>query len=104
MINMEGFSLEELKILSNDINKELHVRDMGSINEARKEAKRIIDKYNVDISDLVSGTSNIMEGKVSVAKYQHKLDSRTWSGRGRKPLWIKEWEERGNDLEDLRIS
>lgn len=27
----------------------------------------------------------------------------SWTGKGRKPNWIKAWEQEGNDINDLKI-
>lgn len=41
---------------------------------------------------------------IPVATYQHPEEpGTTWSGRGRKPGWILEWIEKGNDVGALRL-
>lgn len=42
------------------------------------------------------------EGRVE-PKFRHPTMNVTWTGRGRVPLWIEEYEANGGDREDLRI-
>lgn len=36
--------------------------------------------------------------------YQHPDDKTlTWTGRGRKPLWVNDWEKQGGSLDDIKV-
>ena len=52
------------------------------------------------------GTKSTKRKKASAipARYRHPADSTlTWTGRGLKPKWVKEWIGSGKSLEDLKI-
>ena len=43
-------------------------------------------------------------GSKVAAKYRHpQKPGLVWSGRGRRPLWVVEWQNTGGKLEDLAV-
>ncbi len=76
------------------------------------EVKLKIEQYGITAKDLgfatatpVATVAAIKNSKGEVApKYQSQAGDKTWSGRGRKPLWVQEHLDNGGNLEDLLIS
>lgn len=103
-MNLSKYSTQELYELKKDIDKELKSRRKEDAKKAQKELKSVAEKYGFNLNDLISGqTPRGGRGKAA-ARFQHPDDpSKTWSGRGRKPVWIKEWEAAGKSLDDLRV-
>lgn len=102
-MNLAKYSSQDLRNLKADIDKELKKRRKQEVKEAQKELKTVAERYGFSLAELVSGQAPKASGKRAV-KYQHPDDpSKGWSGRGRKPAWVKEWEGSGRSLEDLRV-
>lgn len=64
-----------------------------------KEIKRDIEKYGLTAEDL--GLSSRRRRSKVAPKY--KSGDKTWSGRGRKPHWVKGHLEAGGKLSDLVV-
>lgn len=104
--DLAGMSLSELKQLQNAV----AVAIASQEKKARKEAKATIEKtareMGFSIGELFGGDAAKGSGKqqASAPKYADPADpSRTWTGRGRKPNWVKAYLEEGKSLDDLAI-
>lgn len=103
-MDLTKYSSQELNQLKKDIDKELRKRRRQDVKEAQKELKQVAEKYGLAVADLVTGTSAKSSKGSGAVRFRHPDDpSKGWSGRGRKPAWIKEWEAKGRSLEDLRV-
>lgn len=103
-MDLSKYDSRELQQLKKDIDKELRRRRKQDVKEAQKELKSIADRYGLTVSDLVAG-AGVKSGKTkATVRFRHPDDpSKGWSGRGRKPAWIKDWEAKGRSLDDLRV-
>lgn len=102
-MDLTSYTVEQLRQLKKDIDKEMTERRKENAKRAQQEIKKIAESYGFNLSDLMSGQPVRARSKAK-AQFQNPRDeSQTWSGRGRKPAWVKEWEAAGNSLEDLRI-
>lgn len=103
-MNLSKYSTEELNQLKRDIDKELKARRKEDAKKAQKELKTVAEKYGFNLNELVGGqVTRTTKGK-GPARYRHPDDpDKTWSGRGRKPVWIKEWEAAGRSLDELKV-
>ncbi len=93
-----------LKILE-EVPVELRKRDKEIRQELRAKIQRMVQEEGYTLEEIYpSGKSKAVTRKAA-PKYQHPDDpSITWTGRGRKPLWVVEaTEEGGKTLEDLKI-
>jgi len=101
-MDLSKYSSAELRQLKKDIDKELSVRRKEEAKQAQQELKDVAEKYGFNLNELVAsqgGKSGRPKGRV---RYRHPDDpSKTWTGRGRKPGWIKEWEATGRPLGQL---
>ncbi|MCG5540212.1 MULTISPECIES: H-NS histone family protein [unclassified Halorhodospira] len=106
-INLEGFTDEELDTLEKRIAREREQRDRNRVVQAEKEIRLVAAKYGVKLEEAlgdINGHSTKPRRRVP-AKYRHPRDpAKTWSGRGRTPRWIQEWEQDGGSREELRIA
>ena len=103
-MDVTQYSNQELNQLKKDIDKELNKRRRQDLKEAQKELKSVAEKYGVALSDLVPGGGSGKSGSASKVRFRHPEDpSKGWSGRGRRPNWVKEWEEKGGRIDDLRV-
>lgn len=103
MVNLAEYDTPSLRKLKADIDKELASRRRNDARLAKQEMRKAAEKYGFSLSELVN-PSTLKGGSSAPAKYQHPNDpSKTWSGRGRKPAWVKEYESSGRSLDELRI-
>ncbi len=87
--------LEEMKTqIENRISK---LRKL-EISEARKQIQEMADRLGVDVSDLVPQLNKL------AAKYVNPKDTtQTWSGRGKRPVWLNNALQKGAKLEDFKV-
>lgn len=105
-MDLSKYSTKKLHELRRDIDKEIGRKRQQERREALREAKQIAEQYGFALDDLVGGTAKA-KGRTSkgAVRFRHPDDnSKTWSGRGRKPVWVKEWEAEGNSVDELRVA
>lgn len=103
-MNLSKYSTQELNQLKRDIDRELKSRRKEDAKKAQKELKSVAEKYGFNLNELVAGQAARTSKGKAPARFRHPDDpGKTWSGRGRKPVWIKEWESAGRSLDELRV-
>ena len=106
-MNPSKYGIKDLERLKKDIDKEIASRRKHEERQAREELKEVAAKYGFTLNELVSGVS-IPKGRSQSKpedKFRHPDDpSKTWTGRGRKPKWVKEWEAAGCSMDDLTVA
>jgi DNA-binding protein H-NS len=91
----------------------------GSFDKAVGQIRDLMEKNEISVADLTEALAEQgKKGKAPKAKspkgekartavkakYRSPTDpSQTWTGRGRKPKWVQEWIDGGNELENLLI-
>ncbi|MCO6441852.1 MAG: H-NS histone family protein [Nitrococcus mobilis] len=107
MMDLSKYTIKDLERLKKDIDKEIASRRKHEERQAREEIKEVAAKYGFTLNELVGGIS-IPKGRSqskAQGKFQHPEDpTKTWTGRGRKPNWVKEWEAAGCSIDDLRAA
>lgn len=101
-MDLSQYSTEQLKNLLDTIPAELKRREKETRVKLRQEFEELAKKHGFSLDELLSESK---PAKGSVApKYRHPNDaSLTWTGRGRKPLWVSSLLDAGNTLESLLI-
>ena len=103
-MNLENMSLDELKALSKDVDKAIESYEARKLNEARAVLEAKARELGVSL-DAVMGGSNGRKKTVIAPKYRHPENpALTWTGRGRTPKWITEYEAQGGSRDDLLIA
>jgi len=103
-MDLTRYNSQELRELQREIEREIRQRRRQEAREAQRELKNVAERYGFSLNELLSGTALKQSGAKGVVRFRHPEDpDKTWSGRGRKPSWIKEWEGAGRSLEDLRV-
>ena len=69
--------------------------------EAIEQVKSLMAQYDITVEDLAKKTSSAAGTKVP-PKWQDPVSGAKWTGRGKKPLFIREAEANGT-LENCRI-
>src|SRR5690554_2798199 len=104
--DLTSATLRELKSLQKQVEREIANRDKRLRKEALNALKEKAKKMGYPLDELLADFPGA-KGKTRAPappKYRSLDDpDRTWSGRGRPPLWIKEAQEKGIDIETMRI-
>lgn len=100
-IDLQKMSKEELVALQKDVSKAISNFDERIKAEALAKLEATAKEMGFSLSDLTGGKK---AGKVNPPKYRNPDDAtKTWTGRGRQPQWIKDALAAGKDLEELAI-
>lgn len=106
-INISLMSSSELQSLRDEIDSELQRR--SDKLSAIEEIKRLATEKGLKVEDLLmelggSKTRTKREGSPVPARYRNPDNkSQTWSGRGKRPLWLNAAMAAGKTLDDLRV-
>lgn len=102
-MDLSSYSRQDLMRLKRQVEHELDNRRRVDQRTARQEVREIAEKYGLSIADLMTGSATAPGRGGDGLHYRHPDNpSLTWSGRGRKPKWLKEWEASGRPLAELR--
>ena len=100
-INLDGLSVEQLEVLKGDIDKAVEGKKTSELLEVRAKLDELIDNSPFTLEEVLEAQK--MRKPVE-PKYRNPNDAnQTWTGRGRKPLWVVEHLENGGSLEEVLI-
>ncbi len=106
-IDLNSLSRKELEALRADVEKALSTLENRERSAALNAAKQAAEAHGFTLDQLtgVSLSKGSSKGKSkNPAKYRNPENPmQTWTGRGRKPQWIKDAEEAGVDISTLEI-
>ena len=103
-VKLEKMSRDELEQLTVAIQDELKKRKVEERKKALAEAEAAAAQYGFSLAELTSGGKASKMKSASVIKYRSPEDpSKTWSGRGRRPEWIKQLDADGR-LDDALVA
>ncbi len=102
--NLDNMSRSELEQLRAAVEKAIKSVDARELQKAREAVERAAAEFGFTLAELTGGFKARKTSAPSKAKYRNPADAnQTWSGRGRKPQWIKDAEEAGTDIESFAI-
>ncbi|MCV6593754.1 MAG: H-NS histone family protein [Silicimonas sp.] len=102
-IDLGKLSLEELKSLQKNVEKEIKTFKSRARDAAMKDLQQVAKKHGLSVDEIL-GKKGKGRKAGSPAKYRNPADDRqTWSGRGRQPTWYKEALSSGKTPESLEI-
>lgn len=101
---IEALELPYLVELSKRLGEHIEQRRKADIVDARRRIESIAQGVGLSVDDLLKMPISGVNGMLP-PKYADPSDpSRTWSGIGRKPFWMRDLMERqGFTLDQLRI-
>jgi len=102
-IDYENLDRSDLLNIMKEIPLELKKRDKSMKKDLREKMHKLAEDAGYSLDDILS-TSKSKPTKKAAPKYVNPDDdSMTWTGRGRKPLWVIAALKSGLTLEDLAI-
>ena len=105
--NVSLMSSSELQLLRDEVDAELKRRE-GKL-AAIEEIKRMAQEKGLKLEELLTelGGSKLRPKREPVAvapRYRNPDNaSQTWSGRGKRPLWLNAALQAGKTLDELRV-
>lgn len=103
-IDFGALSLDELRKLRKDVEKAIETFQERKKAEAREKVQEIAREFGFSLAELAE-QSAVKSRKSAAPKYANPSDpAQTWTGRGRKPLWVVAALAAGKTLDDLKIN
>lgn len=100
-IDLSKLSIEEMEALAKDIEIEINTRREAERERVLEQMRELAASIGTTPEQLFGRTGKAPERTV-VVKYRHPDDpALTWSGRGKRPLWVVEYLAAGKTLEEL---
>ena len=100
-------SIKEKVAQIQSMERELREARAAAVKEAVAEAQGLIDLFGLQASDFHFGDApsrvRVYKARGPVAAKYAGPNGKTWSGRGRTPLWIVAHEEKGGSRNDFLI-
>ncbi|KIA82278.1 hypothetical protein QR66_00005 [Chromobacterium piscinae] len=99
---LKSQSLNELLSLQSQIESIIATKQKEERSEAKRQILELAKQYGLDLTSDFSQVK--IERAPVAAKYRSKIDPNlTWTGRGRKPVWVQTFLDNGGTLEQLAI-
>jgi DNA-binding protein H-NS len=102
--DLTKMDLEALQSLQKDVAKAINDFEARRHREALAAARQTAKEHGFSLEDLVGKSTKPGKSQPLPVKYTDPDNAaNTWSGRGRKPKWIKEALENGKTLEQMEV-
>jgi DNA-binding protein H-NS len=103
-MDLSGLSVAELRALEVQLKSEIKRREHEEMAKAREQILAIANSVGMPLKDLM-GAAPVRARSGSVAvRYRHPSNaSLQWTGRGRQPKWVAEWQQEHQSLDGLRV-
>lgn len=104
-MDLSRLTLSDLRTLQEQVAQEIKLREQQELARAREQIIAIAQSVGMPLKELLSNEVRAREvNGSSTARFRHPGNkSLRWSGRGRKPKWVKDWVASGQPLDALRI-
>lgn len=104
-IDFDALSIDQMNELEANLKKFRESRKRQHLIDAKKEFQTIANSYGFTIEEIVAQKiGKVAAAKTVEAKYRDpEVGSRTWTGRGKKPLWVQAAQDSGISLDEMRI-
>ncbi|MEZ5479411.1 MAG: H-NS histone family protein [Thiolinea sp.] len=100
-INLDNLSVSELEQLKSGIDTAIEKNRLKELWDLREKIDDLVDNSPFTLEEVLEARSM---RKPVPPKYRNPDDaSQTWTGRGRKPLWVEACLENGKTMEELEI-
>jgi len=104
-VDLNGCEMDDLKQFRQKLDKEIKLRELDQARVARKALRETAKSYGFNLNDLVKTESSARNRpRKPRVRFRHPdAPEKTWGGRGRKPAWVREWQEAGGTLDAIRV-
>lgn len=103
-IDLTEYSINDLKQLIADANKEIERQQKNQVRDIRQQMERLADELGMTPEQILSFSKRKTNAPIGDPKYCNPADTtQTWTGRGKRPKWFNEEIEKGTDPETMLI-
>lgn len=105
-MELSSMTAMQLRELRGQVDAAIAERGKQEQAAARERILKIAQDAGLPLKSLLNGSLKFKpEGKAQVAvRYQHPDNAAfKWTGRGRQPLWVKQWLGENKSIDDLRV-
>ena len=102
-MNLSTMTMVELRNLQDKIEQEIGSRERQDLSKAREQIMAIAQQAGIPLKQLILDGLHPRTGKVAVRYRNPDNAAEQWTGRGRHPLWVKNWVDSGKSIDLLRV-
>jgi DNA-binding protein H-NS len=102
-INIERLTHKELVQLQQEITMALGERRAQELQTLKRRIADMASSAGFDLGEVVGGGRGGKRGPAPIKFRNPKNSAQTWTGRGRKPLWMVEALKKGQRMESFAI-
>lgn len=103
-MDLSTLNLVQLRELQQQIPAEMKRREAQEKNVVLNDLKAFVQARGFTLEQLLEKESKVKVRAAVKVKYRHpQNESLTWTGRGRTPKWVLEWQANGSALAGLLV-
>ncbi|MEW6445412.1 MAG: H-NS family nucleoid-associated regulatory protein [Pseudomonadota bacterium] len=107
-IDLSQFTIEELDELSKRAQAAIRQIKAKRASDLRRQVEQTAAALGISVAELVGlekgSAKRASSGSKVAPKYRNPTNAdQTWTGRGQKPVWLREQLDKGARLEDFLI-
>lgn len=103
-LDLSSLSPSALDELGKAVEREKKAARARELEAVRTKIKKVLDDAGFAVPDLAHLFPAVGRARRSAPAYRHPANpSLTWSGKGRKPTWVAEYEATGGSLESFKV-
>ena len=103
-INLASLSLEDLKKLVGDAEKEMQRKRKAEVRNVRQQMEKLASGIDMTPAEVLAFDKRKASKTVGEPKYCNPDNpEQTWTGRGKRPQWFIDAEKKGISREDMEI-
>jgi DNA-binding protein H-NS len=109
-MEISKLATKDLQVLLKRISREIDKRSQREKSKLVDEIAQMASKRGYSLKELIgkaprpARAKKALRRRPAAVKYRHPEQANlTWTGRGKKPLWVTKWLEEGNTMEALAV-
>lgn len=104
-IDISNLSVADLEKLKGSIDQVIASRRDSELTKLCTTIEEMVDESGFSLEEVLQRLQARPEKKrIIKPKYRNPANpEQTWSGRGRKPHWVEEWQSSGRSLDECLI-
>ena len=102
--SLEGLSLDDLKQLVSDAEKEMQRKRKAEVRNVRQQIEKLASDIGMTPAEVLAFDKRKSSKTVGEPKYRNPDNAaQTWTGRGKRPQWFIDAENKGISREAMEI-
>jgi len=105
-IDLGAYSINDLHKLAERVQQEIQHKQQTQILELRQRMEEMAGHLGMTPEDVLSFDARKKTSKIPAKPKYRNPDNpeQTWSGRGKRPHWLREAVEQGTDIKEFEIT